>query len=58
MDDLCKPLDQGRSALLLLLDFAAVFNTDDHNLLVHHLTDVGVWGTAPFLHTYGEKARG
>lgn len=44
MDDLKRHLDQGGSALLLVLDLTAVFNMVDYDLLTHSLVDAGIRG--------------
>ena len=44
-DDLLKALDNGDSALLLLLDLSAAFDTIDFNILRNRLVEVNVTGT-------------
>lgn len=41
-DDLHRQLDQGGSALVLLLDLMAASDTVNHELLTHRLVDVGI----------------
>lgn len=46
-NDLLLTTDSGKSAILLLLDLSAAFDTVDHNILLTRLeTDVGIKGTA------------
>ncbi|XP_077179731.1 uncharacterized protein LOC143830542 [Paroedura picta] len=45
-DDLRRQLDRGGSALLILLDLSAAFDTVDHELLARRLIDAGIQGTA------------
>ena len=42
MDDLRRHLDQGGSALLILLDLFAAFDTVDHELLACRLAAAGI----------------
>ncbi|XP_060102057.1 LOW QUALITY PROTEIN: uncharacterized protein K02A2.6-like, partial [Heteronotia binoei] len=44
MDELCRKLNRGGSALLLLLGLTAEFNMVNHDLLTHHLATTGVCG--------------
>lgn len=45
-DDLCRQLEWGRLALLLLLDLTAAFSTIDCDFLIHCLTQRrGMWGS-------------
>ena len=58
--DLRKHLDQGGSALLVLLDLTAAFDTVDHELLICRLTEAGIQGTAlkwltSFLHNRNQS---
>lgn len=39
-DDVCKQLNQGKLALLSLLDLIAIFDTVDYDILTHHLADM------------------
>ena len=45
-DDLRRHLDQGGSALLILLDLSAAFDTVDHELLARRLATTGIQGSA------------
>ena len=45
-DDLRRHLDQGGSALLILLDLSAAFDTVDHELLACRLATAGIQGLA------------
>ena len=45
MEDLRRHLDQGGSALLILLDLSAAFDTVDHELLACRLVTAGIQGT-------------
>lgn len=46
LNDLLLTVDSGNSAVLVLLDLTAAFDTVDHNILLSHLnTCVGIRGT-------------
>lgn len=45
-DDFWGHLDWGMSLLLLLIDLRAVFNMVEYDLLTHHLTNMGISGSA------------
>uniref|UniRef100_A0A803U0T6 Reverse transcriptase domain-containing protein n=1 Tax=Anolis carolinensis TaxID=28377 RepID=A0A803U0T6_ANOCA len=45
-DEIRRQLDRGGSALLVLLDLTAAFDTVDHDLLIHRLAMSGVRGLA------------
>lgn len=44
--ELLRQLDQGKLALLFLLNLTAAFDMVNYNLLAHHLAATGIWGMA------------
>ena len=49
VNDLLSALDEGKFSILVLLDLSAVFDSIDHDILLHHLHHVfGIKGTALF----------
>ena len=46
LDDIRRHLDRGGSALLVLLDLTAEFDTVDHELLASRLNEAGIHGSA------------
>ena len=44
--DILTNLDNKNSTILALLDLSSMFDTIDHSILIHHLTSIGITGTA------------
>ena len=44
--DILTNLDNKNGTILALLDISSAFDTIDHTILIHHLTSIGITGTA------------